>query len=92
MIWIRSGLKIFEVAAYAAGTGYVVVVIDVTLRTLHGCVSAREGKAERTVIKGRGRPCGSVVALLAGLRESARHVVGIVRALKIFKVAGNTIR
>ena len=91
MIWIRSGLKILEMAAYASGAGDVVVVIDMTLHTLHSGVSAREREAKRTVIKGRGRPCGSVVAFLAGLRESACHVVGIVRALKIFEVARNTI-
>ena len=67
MIWIRSGLKIFEVAAYASGAGDVVVVVDVALCALHAGVGTSQGESGGRVIKLGRYPGGVVVALIASL-------------------------
>ena len=84
VVRVSRALKIFQVTAYAAGVGQLVVVINVTLRALHGCMRAGERKTNGIVIEYRRYPRGSVVALLTGLREAARHVVRVVRASEVF--------
>ena len=54
VVRVSRSLKIFQVTAYTTGVGQLVIVIDVTLGTLHGCVRARERKTHGVVIECRG--------------------------------------
>ena len=77
-------------AAHACCCGDVVIVVDVTVeadaRRIGVCVGERESYGR--VIKGRRLPGDGGVALLAGLRESASHVVRVLSALKVLEMAG----
>jgi len=55
-------------------------------------VRARQWEGRLGVIKGRRLPCGGVMANLAGLRKTQRHVVGTLRALEVRQVARNAAR
>ena len=91
VIRIRRSVEIRLVAADACGvgTGQVVIVVHVALRASHGRVSARQRETGRRVIERRVIPRRSVVALLAGLRESRTDVIRIRRSLEIFQVAAH---
>ena len=94
VIRIRGAVEVGLVAADASRIRgrEVVVVIDVALRTLQRRVRAGERESRRRVIEGRSRPRRRVMALLTGLREARRHVVGIRRAVEIFQVAADAGR
>jgi hypothetical protein len=53
VVRVSRALKIFQVTAYATGVGQLVVVINVTLRALHGCMRAGERKTHGVVIERR---------------------------------------
>jgi len=55
-------------------------------------VRTQEREAGLRVIKRRRLPCPCVVANFAGLRETSRNVVGILRTLEIGQMAGDARR
>ena len=67
----------------------VIVIVQVTLRALHGRMRAGQRKPGRRVIKSRARPRRRVVTLSTGLREAGLHVIRIRRALEVFQVAAD---
>src|SRR5512135_2092834 len=75
-------------AAHASCRRQVVVVIDVAIAALSRRYRMRAGQSEPCagMIKRRIEPRSGVVALLAGLGEVRRDVVGIGRALIILQV------
>ena len=89
MAWIRRPLKIFHMATHACCVSQRVVVVDMAIgaRPWWHCVQTRERKPRTVVIERRVRPAVCAMALLAGLREIRRDVVGTRRALEIAKVA-----
>jgi len=76
------------VATHASRAGDVVVIVDVAVRALARRHHVRSGQREAglRVIKACRLPCARVVTHLAGLRETAGHMVRIAGALKIFQV------
>lgn len=77
------------VAADAGGAGNVVIAVDMAIGALtrrHG-MRSRQCEAGSGMVEYRIRPQHRVMALLAGLREPRRDVVGIRRRLIIFQVA-----
>ena len=72
VVRIRRSLEVLQVTTDASriGAGQVVVAIHVALRALQRRVSAGQRETGRRVIERRVIPRSSVVALLAGLRES----------------------
>ena len=78
----------------AGGNRDVVVAVDVAVRTLarRNCMCAGEREARLRVIEVGRRPGIGRVATVAGLREIAGNVIGILCALEILKVARNTGR
>ena len=92
VIRIRRSLEIRQVTLRARSAGQLVVVVGVALCTLQGDMRARQRKAGSRVIEGSVRPRGGGVALLASLRETRLHVVGIGGALEVFQVTRNTGR
>jgi hypothetical protein len=93
MVWVGSALKVLVVARVTrsgcAGEG----TAGVALRTGQAHVSAGEREFGLGVVIERGRqPCGSGVALLAGLGKASGHVVGIRGLLEVPYVAGGTLR
>ena len=80
-------VRLMAADAGGVGAGQVVVVVDVTLHTSHGRVSARQREPSCGVIECRARPRCGVVALLARLRESRRHVIRVRRSLEVLQVA-----
>ena len=91
MIRIGRSVEVRLVAADACGVcaGQIVIVVYVALCASHGRVSARQRETGRRVIERRVIPRRSVVALLAGLRESRTDVIRIRRSLEIFQVAAH---
>ena len=92
-VWVGSPLKVLVVARVTcsgcAGEG----TAGVALRTGQAHVSAGEREFGLGVVIERGRqPCGSGVALLAGLGKASGHVVGIRGLLEVPYVAGGTLR
>ena len=89
VVRIRGPLEVLQVAADASGVGtrQVVVVIDVTLCAGHCRVGPRQRESRGRVIEGRVCPRNGVVALLARLRESRRHVIRVRRSLEVLQVA-----
>jgi len=89
VIGVRRPLVILQMAAGAGRGVQCVIVVDVAVAAQarwHRMGSAqRESRAR--MIEGRIQPRRGVVALLAGLREVRRNVVGIRRPLKIFQMA-----
>src|SRR5437588_859448 len=85
-------LEVREVAGYASCAGQIVVSVDVALGALHSRMRASQGESGLGVIELCRLPCPSVVALLAGLRESLLHVVRIGRALEVLEVTGHARR
>ena len=75
----------------ARGIGDVVVVVDVAISTLTRRNGMRSGERESRlgVIECRRLPSRGVVANVASLRESTRHVVGIRGSLEILEMARN---
>ena len=87
VVRIVGRLKILEMATDARGRAEVVVVVRMALRTQHASVRTSERESRLRVIKLCGLPGRGVVANLALLRETGRHVIRIRRSLKILKVA-----
>jgi len=77
------------VARNASRSRQVVVVVDMAVQADSGRIRVRVGQKEsdRGMVKAGGLPGDCGVALLAGLRESARHVVGALCALVIREMA-----
>ena len=89
MVGIRRVLEILQMARHASRRRDVVVVVYVTIRALpwrHG-VHARQREVHLRVVETGRLPGGRGVARLARLREPARHVVRIGRALKVLQMA-----
>lgn len=91
MVRIRRALVILQVAAHACIAGQVVVPIDVAIAALQLGVRARDGETHSGVVEVRRLPCGSVVAVLAGLREPQRDVIRVGRFAEIRLVATHTV-
>lgn len=85
-------LVIRQVTRHARRVSQLVIVIDVALGTLKAGVSPGEGKACSCMVEASTVPGAGIVALLATLRETRLHVIGIGRFLIIRQVAGNTRR
>ena len=94
MVRIRRALIILEMAADACRGGQVVIVVNVAIGALARRYRVQAGQREARVVMVEGcvHPVRGVVALLAGLREVRRHVVGIGRALEVLQVAGHARR
>src|SRR5437016_12983470 len=94
MVGLRRALEIFQVAAGASRvrTGQGVVAVHVALGALIGCMCAGQRKAGGRVTYTPLFRSRRAVALLAGLRESGLHMVGLRRALEIFQVAAGASR
>jgi hypothetical protein len=92
----RRGCRVvvIHVASHAGGARQVVVVINVAIRALprRHRVRSDQREAGGVVVECRVQPGAGAVALLAGLREIRRHVIGIRRALKVIQVAGHARR
>ena len=80
--------------AHARGRRHRVVIIDVAIGTLpwRDRVHSRKGKSSGVVVECRVCPGRGVMALLTGLREIRRNMVGIRRSLKVFQVATHACR
>ena len=78
----------------AGGSGQVVIVVDVTIRTCprRNGVTAREREPGGAVIERGVEPGAGAVALFAGLREIRGDVIGIGRSLEILQVAAHAGR
>ena len=89
VIGVSRPLEILQVAGDTrrVRARQVVVVVHVTLRTLHGCMRAGQREAGGRVVEGRPIPGRRVVALLAGLGEPRLYVIGIRGALEVLQVA-----
>ena len=87
----QRGVVIVLMARNARRAGEVVVIVDVTVGALPWRNRMVSGQRESgaVVVKGRVEPRRGVVALIAGLREVRRHVVGIRRSLVILQVAAH---
>src|SRR5262245_9301274 len=94
VIGIRGALKVLQMAAHASRVraGQVVVIVQVTLHALHGSMRASQGKASGRVVEVRSRPRRCIVTLLARLRESRLHVIGIRGALEVLQMAAHASR
>ena len=92
VVGVRGVLEIGQMARDACRAGQVVVVIDVTVRTLPRRNRMRAGQSEidHGMIEGSWRPGDRGVTLCAIGGKICRDVVGIHRALKIFQVAIDT--
>ena len=95
-MWNRTErlVVVVLVAAHARRARDGVVVVDVAIGALPrwNCMRSRQRKSRLRVIKCRRLPCQSVVANLAGPRESTGNVARVGRVLEICQVAGNTSR
>ena len=91
MIRLRRALEVFQVAAHTSRirVSQVVVIVDVALCALHGCVRPGQRESSSRVIEGGAGPRRGAMALLASLREAGADVVRIRGALEIFQVAAH---
>src|SRR6185437_17142952 len=69
VVRVRGAVVVLHVALIARATRQVVVVVDVTLRTLQSRVSVGQRKSNRVVIEARGLPRARVMTGLASRRE-----------------------
>src|SRR6185437_5533884 len=65
VVRVRGAVVVLHVALIARATGQVVVVVDVTLRTLQSRMSVCQRKSDRVVIEARRLPRAGAVAGLA---------------------------
>jgi hypothetical protein len=88
VVRIRCSLIVLQVAGHAGRAVEAIVAVDVTIGTLprRHCVQSGEREASAGMVERRVQPVRGVVALVAGLREVCRHVVGIGRSLEILHV------
>jgi len=80
---IRRSLVVLQVAGHAGRAIEAVVVVDVAVGAgawRHG-VQSGEGESGAVVIERGTEPGAGAMALIAGLREVRRHVIGIRRSL-----------
>lgn len=87
MVWVRSPVIVLHVAVRACPTRQTVVAANVTLDARSRQVGASQRESGDRVVPGAASPRRGVVALLAGLRETGLHVIGIRGALEILEVA-----
>ena len=92
VVWIsRAG--VIRLMARVAIRGYRgVVVVHVAIGAGHRGVRPSQRERRVVVIKRRRLPCRGVVAQVASLRESRRHMVGSRGAIKVGEMASNTSR
>ena len=89
VIGVRRPLVVLQVARDTRGARKVVIVVDVAVRAQarRHRVPAAERKPGAAVVEGCVQPRNRIVALLAGLSEIRRGVVGIGRPLVVLQVA-----
>ena len=89
VVGIRGSLEILEVARHAGVGGQVEVVVDVAVRASprRDGMHTGEREVDAVVVEGGRRPACRGMAGAAGLRESARNMVGIRGSLEILQVA-----
>ena len=92
MVRIIRILKVGQVARHARRIRQTIVRVDVALAAWQRSMRASKRPTRGRVIERRSRPRGCVVTNLALLRETRRHVIRIVRSLKILKVATDASR
>ena len=90
VVGIRVPLEVLQVARDACRVSQVVVVVDVTLSAGRSRMRTGQGESRFAVIELSRLPRSRVVADLASLGKSLLHVIGIVGALEILEMAGNT--
>ena len=91
MVGVGRSPEIRQVATHTIRTGQVVIVIHMALGALHTYMRTGQREGREVVIEGNGSPVCRVVASRAILREPRLHVVGILRARKIFQMATDTV-
>ncbi len=92
MVRIGCRLVIALMALIAVCIGQLVIPVPMARLAGQSDVFSGEGKTRRVMIKGGGLPCRCGVACLTCMRESTRHVVWLLRAGKILRMARITIR
>ena len=92
VIRVSRLLEARQVTADALRRRACVLSACVTLSALHGDVRSGQRECGLAVIELRITPAGCVVALLAGLRKSRRHVIGIGGLLEVGQMASHTLR
>jgi len=95
MVHRRQGVVVVRlVTRDAGGAGQVVVVVDVAIGALARwhCVRSGQDESGAVVVERGVQPGAGAMALVAGLREVAGHVVRIRCALIVLEVAGDAGR
>jgi hypothetical protein len=92
MVRIICILKVRQVARHARRIRQTIVRVDMALAALQRSVCASKRPTCGRVIERRRRPRGCVMTNLALLRETRRHVIGIVRPLEVLQVTTDTSR
>ena len=88
VIGILRAIEIIDVARHAGGNRDLIVVINVAQRARRRSMRPSQRKGCLRVIKRRRNPPYNRVAILTGLREAPRHVVGVFSADEILRMAG----
>ena len=92
--WCRRVVVVGLMARHARRARQVVVIVDVTIRTLPRRHSVRtcQYKPRTVVVEGSVQPGRRAVALIASLGEVSRDVIRIRCALVVLQVAGDASR
>lgn len=88
MVGVGGAVVILHVTGGARSTRQAVIPANMAQRALQRGMRAGQREPGVGVIEGGAAPRGGVVTLLAGLRKSRLHVVGISGPLKVLQVAG----
>ena len=94
VVGIGRALEILQVAGYASRGVETVIIVDVAVCALARRHRVQPGQREASagMIKRCVHPVAGVVALVTGLREIRREVVGSFRSLVVLQVATHTSR
>ena len=93
VVRVRRGLEIFQVAADTGRVGacQVVITVHVTLRALHGRMSAGQREPCRGMIERSLCPRSRAVALLTSRRETRLNMIRIGGAVEVLDMARSAI-